>query len=44
MIGNCALCSVVPEKIRTHILEGHWKFLGGGGGGELKAIFLEAMY
>ena len=24
---------VVPEKIHTHRMEGHWKFLGGGGGG-----------
>ena len=24
---------VVPEKIHTHSMEGHWKFLGGGGGG-----------
>ena len=23
---NC----VVPEKIHTHPMEGHWKFLGGG--------------
>ena len=22
---------VVPEKIHTHSMEGHWKFLGGGG-------------
>ena len=21
----------VPEKIHTHPMEGHWKFLGGGG-------------
>ena len=25
-------------------MEGHWKFLGGGGGGGLKAKFLEAIY
>ena len=24
---------VVPEKFRTHPMEGHWKFLGEGGGG-----------
>ena len=24
---------VVPEKIHTHHMKGHWKFLGGGGGG-----------
>ena len=35
---NC----VVPEKIHTLPMEGHWKFLGGGG--ILKAKFLEAMY
>ena len=35
---NC----VVPEKIHTHPMEGHGKFLGGGG--SLKAKFLEAMY
>ena len=37
---------VVPEKIHTHPMEGHWKFLGGGGGGVgvLKAKFLEEMY
>ena len=23
--------SVVPEKIHTHPVEGHWKSLGGGG-------------
>ena len=37
---------VVPEKIHTHLMEGHWKFLGGGrggGGGGLKAKFLEAI-
>ena len=33
---------VVPEKIHTPPMEGHWKFLGGGG--VLKAKFLEAMY
>ena len=33
---------VVPEKIRCHPMEGHWKFLGGGGFLETK--FLEAMY
>ena len=36
--------STVPEKIHTHPTEGHWKFLGEGGGGVLKANFLEAMY
>ena len=25
--NNC----VVPERIHTHPMEGHWKFLGGGG-------------
>ena len=34
---------VVPEKIHTHPMEGHWKFLGGGGG-VLKAKFLEEIY
>ena len=33
---------VVPEKFHTHPMEGHWKFLRGGG--VLKAKFLEAMY
>ena len=37
--GNC----VVPEKIHTHPMEGHWKFLGGGRG-VLKAKFLEEKY
>ena len=37
------LYCVVPEHIHTHPTEGHWKFLGGGGG-VLKAKFLEAMY
>ena len=37
-IANC----VVPEKIHTHPMEGHWKFLGGEG--VLKAKFLEEMY
>ena len=34
---------VVLEKIHTHPMEGHWKFLGGGWG-VLKAKFLKAMY
>ena len=38
LIRHC----VVPEKIHTPPMEGHWKFLGGGG--VLKAKFLEAMY
>ena len=30
--------------MHTHPMEGHWKFLvGGGGGGVLKATFLEEM-
>ena len=33
---------MVPEKIHTHPMEGHWKFLWGGG--VLKAKFLEEMY
>ena len=33
---------VVPEKIHTYPMEGHWEFLGGGG--VLEAKFLEAMY
>ena len=37
-----ALQCVVPEKIHTHPMEGHWKFLGGGG--VLKVKFLEEMY
>ena len=35
---------VVPEKNHTHPMEGHWKFLVGGGGEVLKAKFLEAMF
>ena len=38
---------MVPENIHTHPTEGHWKFLregGAGGGGGLKAKFLEAMH
>ena len=31
---------VVPDKIHTHPMEGHYKFLGG----VLKAKFLEEMY
>ena len=34
---------VVPEKIHTHPIKGHWKFLVGGGWA-LEAKFLEAMY
>ena len=30
------------KKIHTHPIEGHWKFLGGGG--VLKAKFLEEMF
>ena len=33
---------VVPEKVHTHPVEGYWKFQGGGG--FLKANFLEPMY
>ena len=33
---------VVPEKIHTHPIKGHQKFLGGGG--ILKVKILEAMY
>ena len=36
---------MVPEKIHTNPMKGHWKFLGGGGwGGVLNAKFLEEMY
>ena len=35
---------MVPEKAHPHPMEGHWKFLGGGGGGSQKAKFLAAMY
>ena len=34
---------MVPESIHTPPTEGHWKFLGGGGGG-LKARLLEGKY
>ena len=34
----------IPEKIHNHPMEGHWKFLGGGGGGVLKVKILEAKY
>ena len=30
------------KQIHTHPMEGHWKFLGGGG--VLKAKFVEEMY
>ena len=40
LLGN-GYC-VVPEIIHTHPMEGHWKFLGGGG--VLKAKFLEVVY
>ena len=30
IVGQC----VVPGYIHTHPKEGHWKFLGGGGGGK----------
>ena len=33
---------MVPEKTHTHPMEGQWKFLGGGG--VLKAKFLQEMY
>ena len=36
-------CSV-QEKVHTLLMEGHWKFLGGGGGGVLKVKSLEAKY
>ena len=35
----CQPKCVVPENIHTHPMEGHWKFLGVGGGGVLKAKF-----
>ena len=35
---------MVPEKIHTHPMEGHWKFLGGGREAVLKAKFVEEMY
>ena len=35
-------CAVSEFIIHTHPMESHWKFLGGGG--VLKAKFLEAMY
>ena len=38
VVAHC----LVPEKIHTHPMEGHWKFLGEGG--VLKANFSEAMY
>ena len=40
--SGCRANGVVPEKIHTSPMEGHQKFLGGGG--VLKARFLEAMY
>ena len=40
-VSPLAYC-VVPEKIHAHPMEGYWKFLGGGG--VLKAKFLEEMY
>ena len=39
-LNSSAHC-VVPEKIHTHPMEDHWKFLGGGG--ILKAKLLEVM-
>ena len=33
---------IVTEKIHTHSMKGHWKFLGGGG--VLKAKFLKPLY
>ena len=41
MENTCTLY-VVPDKIHTHPMEGHWKFPGGGG--VLKAKFLETVY
>ena len=35
------LQSAVPEKIHTHPMKGHWKFLGGGG---VRSQILEAKY
>ena len=40
LISQCA----VPGKIHTHPMESHWKFLGGEGGGVLKARILEEKY
>ena len=39
---RCFYSCVVLVKIHTHPMEGHWKFLGGGG--IFIAEFLEAMY
>ena len=33
-----------PEKIHTHPMEGHWKFLGGRRGGLKASKLLEEMY
>ena len=35
---------MVSESTHTPPTEGHWKFLGGGGGGVLKAELLEEIY
>ena len=40
--GSRIIQCVVPEKIHTRPMEGHWKFLGGGG--VLRVKFLEVMY
>ena len=42
--GRCSFKSplVIPENIRTPPMEGHWKFVGGGG--VLKAKLLEEKY
>ena len=41
--GLSFIC-VIPEKIHTLPMVGHWQFLVEGGGGVLKAKFLEAIY
>ena len=41
-MGLSVKCAV-PEKIHTHPMEGHWKFLGGGEG-VLKVKILKAKY
>jgi len=39
-VSECA----VPENIHTHPLDGHWKFLGGGGGGISKGKVFKGKY
>ena len=35
---------MIPENIHTSLMEGHWKFLGGGGEGEGKGVLKAKLF